>query len=115
MVKEVTEVVKCDVCGTSPGTHLSFPYDRRCDAAGSMENIYYDIDLCTMHKYEVDRIRENYNEKPKKITRYNMSASDRADLKDKIVMIQRNWENMSAGDQALAKEILRLGVGEVKT
>jgi hypothetical protein len=49
MAKEVITKITCDICGRSDAISHSFLYDRRMDAAGSMENVSYDVDLCTIH------------------------------------------------------------------
>ena len=111
MVKEVTEVVRCDICGDSPAKRLGFAYERRMDAAGSMENVYYDIDLCVLHKYEVHRIIGTCDQSMKQKLRF-MSRSERWDLRLKIEGIRRAWRKMPAKEQELMKQILRLGVEE---
>lgn len=43
------EIILCDVCGVKNAETLSIQVDRTMDGAGSMENIYEQIDLCPKH------------------------------------------------------------------
>ncbi len=112
MVKEVTETIRCDICGVDPAERLCFAYEREMDAAGSMEDIFYDIDLCDLHWYEVHLLLVNYEQQPTRVSSRTMTRSSRWDLKQKIVGIRRAWRKMSADEQGLIKQILRLGVNE---
>ena len=56
MAKEVIEKIYCDICGETAEVSKSYLYDRRMDAAGSMENCWYDVDLCAMHYDELTRM-----------------------------------------------------------
>ena len=49
MAKETITTITCDICGRAGAKSHSFVYDRRCDAAGSMENVWHDVDLCAIH------------------------------------------------------------------
>lgn len=40
------ELVICDKCGKNNAKPVQVFIDRRMDAAGSMENLYDDVDLC---------------------------------------------------------------------
>jgi len=41
------QITVCDVCGTQKDVQrVSFSYDRRADAAGSVEDVYETFDLC---------------------------------------------------------------------
>jgi len=41
------QITICDICGTRKDVQkVWFPYDRKMDAAGSMENVGETFDLC---------------------------------------------------------------------
>lgn len=108
MTKIVTEVVRCDVCGVKPAKRLCFPWDRIADGAGSMEDVYYDVDLCDLHWLEVHRLLANYDEQPTRVSKQTMGRGDRRDFKQRIEGIIGAWEKMSGEEQVLTKQILRL-------
>jgi hypothetical protein len=45
----------CDICGKHPANYLSFCHDRKLDAAGSMYDVFFEIDLCEKCELNVYR------------------------------------------------------------
>lgn len=49
-MKKTVAVCDVDECKRENASQFSFFKDRRPDGAGSMENWYYQFDLCPMHQ-----------------------------------------------------------------
>ena len=108
MVKRIVTDYICDICDKENSESHSFLYDRRMDAAGSMENEYYDVDLCPMHFSELVR----KNGKPKDY-RQSQVGRKRAmqygyRVKTWIEMQKTIWNKMSRDERVLATKIEQL-------
>lgn len=55
MSREVITIIKCDICERAEAKSYFFVYDQKMKTAGSMENVYYPIDLCDIHFDEIVR------------------------------------------------------------
>ena len=43
----MAQIIICDICGSKERVKVHcYVYDRATDAAGAMEDIYYQVDLC---------------------------------------------------------------------
>ncbi len=108
MVVKTEKTVSCDICGAENAVSHSFVYDRVADAAGGMENLYYDIDLCSAHFAELvskhGHPRDNrWRRVGKRATiAYGSGVKEWAEMQADI------WPTMSKDDQRLALAIWEL-------
>lgn len=102
MVKEV--ITKCDVCGREGAKRHSFVYDRRMDAAGSMENIYHDVDLCVIH---FDELVLKFGHPREHRSRYQDRAAARAYGRrvKQWAEVKAVWKRMTPEERQLAISI----------
>lgn len=105
MVTKTERTCLCDICGSENAESYSFIYDRRLDAAGSLENWYHDVDLCGGHSAELVR---KYGH-PKD---YGLRVVNRADaiaygkaVKEWAEMKESIWRKMSSEERQLALAI----------
>ena len=105
MSKITTVTTCCDICKREGAESHSFFFDRRMDAAGSMDNEYYNVDLCSIHFREIVRKCGD----PKK---YSWSVVGRprairygSDVKEWIEMQKIIWSRMSSSEWSLALQI----------
>ena len=105
MAKTIITTCTCDICDREKAESHSFFYDRRMDAAGDMDDLYYEADLCPMHFRELVR----KHGEPGNYTSYKagrgeaMSYGSR--VKSWIEMQQTIWAKMSGEERALATKI----------
>jgi hypothetical protein len=69
------KVTHCDVCDCSIAKSISFVYDRTMDAAGSMSDDSYDVDLCV--ECEVESYRRLISKIPELVAhdRFTVNAT----------------------------------------
>lgn len=106
MAKET--ITRCDICGREGAKSHSFLYDRRCDAASSMENVYHDVDLCSIH---FDELVRKFGHPRKHRSRYQGRAEARAygtKVKEWTEAEAGVWERMTADDRDVALDIENL-------
>ena len=108
MVTEVTKTCSCDICGGKDAESHSFFYDRRGDGAGSMDNEYYDIDLCAAHFAELVRIHGDPAYYRQRIVGRSAAMSYGFGVKSWAEMQEGIWEKMSAGEKKLWFDIAAL-------
>jgi len=113
MVTKVTETKYCDICGEVAVICLDFIIDRRCDAAGSMEDVWYAVDLCALHRHEVSVRARQFVDPPSawvSISHFCRSRHsdrhDRRQLSDHIKMLKSIWKTMDMEDRKLARMIV---------
>jgi len=107
MVKKITEELLCDICGAEAEGH-SFFYDRRMDAAGSMENEWFDTDLCAIHYRELERVCGKRSEHRERGIGRRGAIQYGRKVKAWIEMQESIWSKMSSEDHILAMEIENL-------
>ena len=105
MAKETTTTISCDICGRGAESH-GFYYDRRCDAAGSMDDKFYDVDLCQAHFDELVRKHGHPFQHSFRIVGRSDAIKYGSQVKEWCEMQQTIWRKMSSDEKALALEIL---------
>jgi len=105
MVKEVTEKISCDICGREGAEGHSFFYDRRMDAAGDMDDEFYDVDLCASHmRAVVVKFGHPWEHYSRSVGRSGARAYGRR-VKDWIEAEMGVWKRMSVDERWLAVSI----------
>ncbi len=105
MAKEIITTISCDICGgTDAGSH-SFLYDRIADAAGSMEDVYYDVDLCTMHFGELVRVHEHPRGYRQRLVNRSRAIAYGSRVKDWIELQKGIWKKKTPEERKLALDI----------
>ena len=110
MVKAVTEIVYCDICVEAGAKEYSFVYDRRCDAAGSMENWWHDADLCAVHFNELVRVNSHPDQHRIRVVGRSGAIAYGAKVKEWIESYRDIWGKMSPAEKRLSVQIERLDV-----
>ena len=105
MAKETTVVINCDICGAAGAESHSFFYDRRCDPAGSMENVYYDVDLCGVHFAELVRKHGHPREHRVRLVDRSKARAYGIAAKDWIELMVAIWAKMTPDERSLALAI----------
>lgn len=104
MVKKIVTTCYCDMCKREAKSY-SFVYDRVADAAGGMENLYYDVDLCSSHFAELVRKHGRPDDHRLRLGRssaiaYGSKVKIWAEMQIKI------WAKMSNEERGLALAIM---------
>ena len=63
----------CDICGERTDNTVSYVYDRRMDAAGSMEDVCFTRDLCFRCELKMIKIAINKYLGSSKTARYEFN------------------------------------------
>ena len=112
MVTKTTKTILCDVCGKEAKESLEFVIDRQMNAAGSIESVWYDVDLCSMHLREMTQkcctvLGISFSDDLRTIFR-KMERYEKMELSQHIDTMIEIWSKMSAEDRMLAMEIEKL-------
>lgn len=105
MAKETVTTISCDVCGETAASN-SFIYDRITDAAGSMENVYYDVDLCQAHFDELVRKHGHPKEHRLRLVNRSDAIAYGSKVKSWAEMQCTIWRKMSNEEKLLALAII---------
>ena len=96
----------CDICASEGAESHSFFYDRRCDAAGSMDDEYYGIDLCSPHFDELVRKHGHPKDHRQRLVGRSVARAYGSGVKSWAEMQVSIWHKMSSEDKELALAIM---------
>ena len=105
MAKTTVTTYSCDICNREGAKRHSFFFDRGMDAAGSMENEYYDVDLCPMHFRELARKHGTPKEYSQSRVGRKQAMKYGYGVKAWIEMQKVVWRKMSNEERRLALQI----------
>ncbi len=105
MVKEIRTSIRCDICGGGDAESHCFRCGRRTDAAGSMENVYYDVDLCTLHFGELVRKHGDPADYRQRLVGRSREIAYGSGVKDWIELQKVIWKKMTPDERNLALAI----------
>ena len=105
MAKETVTTITCDICGMANAESHSFFFDRRCDAAGDMDNEYYDADLCAVHFGVLARICGDPSDYRQRVVGRSSAMSYGRRVMIWIKLRKVNWNEMTIDERNLALAI----------
>ena len=105
MVKKIITIIRCDICDREEAKEFGFRYDRRMDAGGSMENVYYDADLCRIHADAVFHLHGHPDDYSERTVGRSKSLEYNSKIREWIEQQIDVWGNLSPDEKYLALTI----------
>ena len=105
LAKEIVTTIRCDICGNIDAESHSFLCDRMMDAAGSMENVYYDVDLCSIHFCEFVRQHGHPSDYSQRLVNRSLAIAYGSRVKDWIESYIKIWKKMTSDERELSLAI----------
>lgn len=72
----MSKITVCDICGERNNVNSRYyPYDRRADGAGGMEDVGDDFDLCLKHEvFVLKRVIKSLTDQKESLSEYQIGS-----------------------------------------